>query len=375
MNHDYTPQRDLNLPKNPYPFVGSGEPPPEGTHLPAFTFQSSIPAPNFPSHAPRGPRAERGQGGLGNRPNNIRRNGGRDGGQRYRPPATHDRAIIRIGTGTLRQKTPERLEGMGNGPSRFRPLDELSDSDQEMDMSEGESGVDEHQAKRLRLQDATPPDSDSRPKWSNPDPYSVLPPVEEPRAKRKDVVQLIRKAKVVNNANTEVQANAVSKNDDFIPFDFGSDEEGEVTENESVNTAAVAPTAAPVISPATAPTLRWTPQGVQVLDQPPTARIVPVPEAPKSASSAPSFRLPPKPAAQNGMSQIRQDNNVKSALGSYDEENAAAQAAEQAKKQREPKKRKRMDAMSMESRWLQLNHSNATPWNVIDRSGDRIDLW
>lgn len=59
------------------------------------------------------------------------------------------------------------------------------------------------------------------PKWSNPDPYTVLPPTNEAR-KRKDVVKLIRKARIVTEKGV-VEQNQVAANDDFISFGYGDE--------------------------------------------------------------------------------------------------------------------------------------------------------
>ncbi|KAL8702088.1 MAG: hypothetical protein Q9224_000172 [Gallowayella concinna] len=57
----------------------------------------------------------------------------------------------------------------------------------------------------------------SVPQWSNPDPYTVLPPVDEAQRKRKDVVKIIRKARIVAEKETTIE-NQVAANDDFISF-------------------------------------------------------------------------------------------------------------------------------------------------------------
>lgn len=56
------------------------------------------------------------------------------------------------------------------------------------------------------------------PQWSNPDPYTVLPPTDMSMAPKKDIVQTIRKAKV-EAANKASTANAIKENVDFISFD------------------------------------------------------------------------------------------------------------------------------------------------------------
>ncbi|KAL8801289.1 MAG: hypothetical protein Q9182_004554 [Xanthomendoza sp. 2 TL-2023] len=64
----------------------------------------------------------------------------------------------------------------------------------------------------------------SVPQWSNPDPYTVLPPVDEAQRKRKDVVKIIRKARIAAEKETTVK-NQVAANDDFISFGNIPDEE------------------------------------------------------------------------------------------------------------------------------------------------------
>lgn len=64
-------------------------------------------------------------------------------------------------------------------------------------------------------------------KWSNPDPYTVLPPADESQGKPKDFVKMIRKARVSSGqSKPETEGkNAVVSNDDFISFgDLGLDQ-------------------------------------------------------------------------------------------------------------------------------------------------------
>jgi non-canonical poly(A) RNA polymerase PAPD5/7 len=58
--------------------------------------------------------------------------------------------------------------------------------------------------------------TDEVPRWSNPDPYTALPPVDESNRKHKDVVKLIRKARV---ETASVTVMAVTNDQDFISFD------------------------------------------------------------------------------------------------------------------------------------------------------------
>ncbi|KAF2398471.1 hypothetical protein EJ06DRAFT_558303 [Trichodelitschia bisporula] len=157
--------------------------PPQGD----FTFRSDQ-QPKFQSEVPNGPRGRR-------RP--------------YAPYAPHkanDRKILNaLGE---REPTPERLTGMTDGPPRFKDADEVFEDSPESD-PESANGRPSKRAKGAE-------GSDVAPKWSNPDPYTVLPP--EYTGPKKDVVKLIRKAKL-EAADVAQARNSVVANDDFISFD------------------------------------------------------------------------------------------------------------------------------------------------------------
>lgn len=99
-----------------------------------------------------------------------------------------------------------------------------------MDVSDSNQGYDnegnnqqkslekEPPAKRQALASDRATDGNSIPKWSNPDPYSVLPPIDEVQRKRKDPVAFIRKAFKPAVAKAVAQSQ-VAANDDFISFD------------------------------------------------------------------------------------------------------------------------------------------------------------
>jgi hypothetical protein len=106
-----------------------------------------------------------------------------------------------------RETTPEQFEGMDEGRSRFKEVAESS---------EGDDSADDGPRKRTKV-DAT--DATAAPKWSNPDPYTVLPPPETLGAPKKDIVQTIRKAK--NDQAAKVDK--VADNSDFISFNFDGD--------------------------------------------------------------------------------------------------------------------------------------------------------
>ena len=166
-------------------------------------------------------------------------------GRGYRV-ATADRPLLRLKRGD----TPERMMGMVDDQhvsKRFLPADDVSDSGEEQ-MDESETDLDQlvtlgvgqgdeevlphselaqDQSSDDLLQPplkrrALGPDKngfkeDIVPKWSNPDPYTVLPPVDESQRKRKDVVKIIRKARIVSDKEITVQSQVVS-NADFISF-------------------------------------------------------------------------------------------------------------------------------------------------------------
>ena len=184
----------------------------------------------------------------------VRGNRYENGGNRYGRgrgrgfPATAERPLLR----SKRGSTPEQMTGMTLEQSRqkrFMIPDDISDSDNpEMEESEPDGvtqpsegthpailtsditngqGPEEatEPSRKKRIREVTDDDCDpvaSVPKWSNPDPYTVLPPPDESQKKRKDVVKLIRKARVATEQDVEA-SNALTANDDFISLNFEND--------------------------------------------------------------------------------------------------------------------------------------------------------
>ena len=140
-------------------------------------------------------------------------------------------------------------EHIGFDTRRFMPADDLSDSDEE-DMEESDiddglqwnDGATDNPTQNghmddlssLKVDDDTiePPtkrralvsvakvnEEPDIPKWSNPDPYTVLPPVDESQRKRKDVVKIIRKARISTDKAMGAESQVVT-NDDFISLGF-----------------------------------------------------------------------------------------------------------------------------------------------------------
>lgn len=158
---------------------------------------------------------------------------------RYARPATAERPLLR----TQRDATPELLVGDSTSDAKpalkFASLDDLSDSDEaDMDVSSDEEGADQPPRKKRALADEKPAEAPA-PKWSNPDPYTVLPPPDETQtAKKVDFVKLIRKARVAANAERPAALDAVAANEDFISFGPALDDD---TENNAPENAPKGP--------------------------------------------------------------------------------------------------------------------------------------
>lgn len=156
------------------------------------------------------------------------------------PKPTADRPLL----SRQRETTPELLvaqqEGQDQPRFKFAQLNELTDSDEaEMDESSDENeGSDSNPPRKKRAVATTESDTivaAERPKWSNPDPYTALPPPDETQTKRPDFVKLIRKARVSSTAAEPLfGGDAVTTNEDFISFgaeDASADEKDPILEN------------------------------------------------------------------------------------------------------------------------------------------------
>ena len=99
------------------------------------------------------------------------------------------------------------------------------------DSADGDASESKPKATRTQFKR---PDGDSVPKWSNPDPYTALPPPDETTGKRLDVVKLIRKAKN-QEAEKATGHNSVVANDDFISFGFADDDDASKPTQGSLN--------------------------------------------------------------------------------------------------------------------------------------------
>ncbi len=188
-----------------------------------FTFRPDGDAPRYPAggKSPESRRPDR-------RPREQRNNNRRGRGGFFRQKSMNDRPLLR----SKREVTPENMLELGDGVARFKDVGDLSESDTDMDIEDdsasgSENGEASQPAKKSRIENKASADGDSLPRWSNPDPYAVLPPVDESEMKRKDVVKLIRKAKV--DVLKDAAANGITENDDFISFnvDDGVDQSGD----------------------------------------------------------------------------------------------------------------------------------------------------
>ena len=171
------------------------------------------------------------------------------GGPRNKPVAS-DRPLLR-----LQRNVPEQLMAESKSNlQRFLPAEDISDSEEE-DMQESDSdkggtvqvlirgsagALDLHDEQKGQAngvgEDLEPPakrqalessvndlsNHTSVPKWSNPDPYTVLPPADDSQRKKRDVLKLIRKARITNDAENQVRSE-VAANNDFISFGFEDD--------------------------------------------------------------------------------------------------------------------------------------------------------
>ncbi|KAK1836734.1 hypothetical protein QBC39DRAFT_337122 [Podospora conica] len=204
-----------------------------------FTFRAEKPSgvQDFPANDYRGnnqrpnERRERlpRRGGRGG----ARGRGGRGG---WRPFIPSERELL------SGNHAAEPEHDLSKNDVKYRALEDLSDSDEaEMDISgdEGDGSAEEPLRKRTRMMLDTSAAANSVPKWSNPDPYTAIPPESAAQAKKKDVVAMIRKARVTTKE--EVVASVPTEAADFISCDFDSTEEEESEPEEEQEVIAQAP--------------------------------------------------------------------------------------------------------------------------------------
>ncbi|KAJ2905613.1 DNA polymerase sigma [Zalerion maritima] len=255
--HDVPPPPPSFAPPPPPPPPGqsdgnSRQPrPPQGD----FSFRMDMPpaiqnARDYDSYRPHEPRRGRNNRER-DRDYRDRRVGGDRDRDRYRapyqrrlnpyqpPPRASDRKLLK----TRHEGTIQDFAEEGEGVT-YLSFDDLSDSEEaDMDISDSEADTEDtnqHQqginsdnatsavidpkdgpvAKRQRVAQSQNPraaaEADFAPKWSNPDPYTVIPPPDESRRRGKDVVQLIRRARVKETLDT---TGGIKEEADFISFE------------------------------------------------------------------------------------------------------------------------------------------------------------
>lgn len=191
------------------PNFGSGRPPPD---MPDSVRQAMFAVNGTRTdNAPR--RRERGH-------DNRRRRNDRPYSQRPNR-ATASRPLLRHHHGN-----EENILRDTTAADKFRNLDEITDSEED-DMSvSDEDPEDDRPTKKAKTADAESPVAATVPQWSNPDPYTALPPsAEGTTGKRTDVLKLIRKAKIEQEKKA---AGELDQNEDFISFgDLDHDDDDE----------------------------------------------------------------------------------------------------------------------------------------------------
>ena len=92
-----------------------------------------------------------------------------------------------------------------------------------MEISSHSSQSDNGEPSKKRARTTAQAESaNAAPKWSNPDPYTALPCPDDATQKRRDVVKLIRKARV---EEAEAKPAATTQAEDFISFDLTSEDD------------------------------------------------------------------------------------------------------------------------------------------------------
>ncbi|KAL2144008.1 hypothetical protein VTI28DRAFT_9690 [Corynascus sepedonium] len=171
-----------------------------------------------PAKRSRGQHDRSFKGTNGAPPFRDNRHGRGYGGRPWRPFIAAERELLKAD----HNSSTEVAFYNTSGGVTYRPLDELSDSDEaEMDISGDEAGAAEEPSnKRARLAVEQTASDSNTPKWSNPDPYTALPPETATQGKKTDVVKMIRKSRVQEK---EVRTALPSQSADFISFDSDSD--------------------------------------------------------------------------------------------------------------------------------------------------------
>jgi non-canonical poly(A) RNA polymerase PAPD5/7 len=272
---------------------------------------------------------------------------------------------------------------MSEGVNRFRNLDELSESSSEMD-----TGSDSDDSNHATDNDNTRPgkrakqsvidDGDSVPKWSNPDPYTVLPPVNEPRGKKTDVVEFIRKVKLAAEKDKKSdERNDVADNVDFISFGMDDDESIAPSDKISMEDAqstsrAITGSLNDVPGNVPIPSMPTKPSGVKPFshlanlhsEHPPLhsggpAKFIDSQDTSHSSAMAGGSTAPNSSAGLPVATARRAEVDF-----------PATQTQTLPRRRPQPKgqKRKRQVDGEVEPEWAALDRASATPWCTVDHS-------
>ncbi|EWG38481.1 DNA polymerase sigma subunit [Fusarium verticillioides 7600] len=319
----YRPGDRHDLPPRPPPRDNYGHSDSYRPRVPQgdFTFRVDKPAgmPDFPAdyRGPserRGPRRDGGRGGRGR---------GRGGRKWQPPPHPSERALVSGATANM----PEERLGE-EGAAKYRDVDELSDDDElEMDIS---SSSETEGPSKKRAKTGDDGSGDAAPKWSNPDPYTALPCPDESTRKKRDMVKLIRKARVEDQSE---KLAASTEAEDFISFDLTEDEESSEEEEEA---------------------------------PPPPPREPPPPPPPNAPSGprAETARLPEKPRAPaNGtLDTARRNDPLGSRKRTADDEIKPPDYGQLKKATTKPSKGALLPS------WQPKTTEDPCPWDTVDHS-------
>lgn len=321
------------------------------------------------NYRPGQSRRENGPRGFRSRHGNSQRNGRGGSGFRGRGGMRKaaDREFLHK---NYDAENAENLLGDTTGRVTYRDIDELTDSeDAEMDISgDSEDEGTEPAAKRVRLNDD--PAAQAAPKWSNPDPYTALPPPDETQRKKKDVVQMIRKARVEAEAKKD---SATSDAAEFISFDMSDDEDnshkamsGNPQDSNSQNGQGVpgAPTGPRSTQPPTTLPSSLPPR-------PPETLLPPLPQEdlPQDIPiyTKPTSQLPPPPGKS---ARIKAPVDLSASTNFGSRKRTADDQIKERPHQPLVRGKKKPASAEIESSWRCQSDEDPCPWALNDHSSE-----
>ncbi|KAB8437368.1 hypothetical protein FH972_025048 [Carpinus fangiana] len=272
--------------------------------------------------------------------------------------------------------TPEQYEGMNGGPARFKDLTELPEAGDSADSSV--DGISQEPPyKKMATASSARADGTSVPKWSNPDPYTALPPPEESTGVRTDVVELIRKAR----SDAAKEKLSAGDGEDFISFDLDNGEPS--SESESNHELSVVAPRGPKSQERFSHLDRLHPNrfapGTDSISYsadvvgpppPPPPELETTSQGLKAAKSAlngapidvwpPPPPPPTEPKTQSKLSRKRGHDLVVDQFDINDDMRNGAKPR--------PKRKFVTPGFELDSKWLARPSENATPWCTVDHS-------